>query len=131
MKKRELRQLYWLKGEIEVISERVQQLEAALAGGVSKLDGLPTAPGITDKVGEFVPEIMRMKADGEEKLRKAVAELERLHNYIDDIEDSLLRQIFTLRYVKGLSWVQVAHRVGGNTADSCRMMHNRYLQRNF
>ena len=130
MTRKELNQYHWLIKEIEEIAERIEQLEAALVGGVSKLDGMPTASGVTDKVGAFMPEILRLKAHAEEKLHRALEELERLQTYIDSIDDTLLRQIFTLRHVRNFSWVQVAHRLGGNTPDSCRMMHDRYIENN-
>lgn len=50
--------------------------------------------------------------------------------YISAIGDEVTRRIFTLRYIDGLNWHQVAWRTGGNTADSVRMIHNRYLRRN-
>lgn len=49
--------------------------------------------------------------------------------YIGAIDDSLIRQIMTLRHIELKSWVQVAIAVGGgNTADSVRMIHDRYLK---
>ena len=51
--------------------------------------------------------------------------------FIYSIEDSLTRQIFILRYIKGEfrpSWVKVANDIGGgNTADGVRMIHARYM----
>ena len=56
--------------------------------------------------------------------------VEETNDYINDIDDSLVRQIFTLRYINGLEWRQVAVSIGGNnTADSVRMIHNRFLER--
>lgn len=107
---------------------RIRQLESALTGGISKLDGMPRAPGVSDRVGQFMPEIVMLKDSAEEKMRKAVAEVERLEFFIESIDDSQTRTVFRLRYVNCFSWQQVAVRLGGNTADSVRMMHNRYLQ---
>ena len=49
--------------------------------------------------------------------------------YINSIEDYQTRKMFVLRFIKGLNWIQVAQKVGGNTADSCRMKVKRYLQK--
>lgn len=50
--------------------------------------------------------------------------------YIQEIDDYQTRKMFYLRFIKGLNWVQVAHKVGGgNTADGCRMKVKRYLQK--
>ncbi|MGN1133332.1 MAG: hypothetical protein ACI4RN_02640 [Oscillospiraceae bacterium] len=49
--------------------------------------------------------------------------------YINSIEDYQTRKMFRLRFIKGLNWTQVAHKVGGNTADSCRKRITRFLQK--
>ena len=58
---------------------------------------------------------------------------ENIEKYIDSIGDSLTRRIFEHRYIKGKvmpSWQSVAFKIGGgNTADSARMLHNRYLHK--
>lgn len=129
MNKADLQQLYWLRIEIEELSMRIRKLESALTGGISKLNGMPRAPGISDRIGEFVPEIVRLREMARSRLAEAVEELEKLEEFIGSIEDAQIRTVFRLRYVNCLSWQQVAVRLGGNTSDSVRMMHNRFLQR--
>ena len=52
-----------------------------------------------------------------------------INRYVENIDDSLIRQIIILRHVNGLTWEQVAASIGGNnTADSVRMMHDRFLR---
>lgn len=54
---------------------------------------------------------------------------EEVQNFIDRIEDSLTRQIITLRYVNGYSWVKVANDISGdNTPDGVRMLAKRYME---
>lgn len=58
----------------------------------------------------------------------SVAEREILE-YIFSIDDSQIRRIMRLRHIELKSWLQVANIIGGNnTADSVRMMHDRYLK---
>lgn len=46
------------------------------------------------------------------------------------VKDSQVRIILLLRYVDGMSWRNIAARVGGgNTSDSVRMIHNRFLSK--
>lgn len=46
------------------------------------------------------------------------------------VKDSQVRLILLLRYVDGMSWRKIAARVGGgNTSDSVRMIHNRFLSK--
>ncbi len=48
--------------------------------------------------------------------------------YINSIQDSRMRRIMRFRYVDGLSWQQVAAKMGSPyTADSCRMAHKRFM----
>lgn len=56
------------------------------------------------------------------------AQQREIEEYINSIEDWQTRKMFKLRFIDGFSWIQVAHKVGGNTADSCRMKIKRYLQ---
>jgi len=128
MKREELQQLYWIKLEIRELSMKIDQLKTMMAGGVSRISGLPRISGIGDRMGELMPEVADLEKILEEKLKRYLAELIRLETFIDQIDEAYLRLIFTYRYIKCLSWVQVAHRLGGSTADSVRMMHNRYLR---
>lgn len=129
MTKKELSQLYWLKREIEEDRCRLDELEAIAASPASpRYDGMPHAPGAGDGMARMAAEIADLKAIISAKQQQCIHERNRLERYISGISDSLTRQIFTYRFVKGLSWHQAAARVGGNTADSVRMRVNRYLE---
>lgn len=50
--------------------------------------------------------------------------------WIENIDDPLVKDIVRYRYLRGFSWVKIAHKVGGgNTQDSVRMIVNRYLNK--
>ena len=50
--------------------------------------------------------------------------------YIESIEDSRIRRIFRYRYMDDMSWTRVAMMMGGDhTADSCRMAHNNFFEK--
>ncbi len=55
-------------------------------------------------------------------------EQQRLEEYINGIDDSLLRQIFTHRFVNGCSWEEVAEAVHSRTVDSVKKACYRYLR---
>ena len=109
---RELSQLYFLNREIEREKRRLADLEAAATGITANIKGLPHIGAI------------------EAKVKASIAEYNRLNRYIATVNDSLMREILTLRFVEGLSWEDVAYDIGGkNTPDSVRMLCNRFLRK--
>ena len=127
---KELSQLYYLNREIEMDKRRLQELERETIPAQSterkKIDG-----GRADVVGLQAAEIADLRGIIEAKHQQCLYERSRLERYISGIDDSLLRQIFTYRFINGLPWRQVAACVGGgNTDDACRKAVRRYLERN-
>lgn len=60
-----------------------------------------------------------------QKLLEQAAEVEQ---YIRTIEDSRMRRIIQYRVIDGLSWYEVADRIGGKaTSESCRKYFERFL----
>ena len=125
---KELSQLYHLNREIEMDKQRLRELEAKTLPGAQVITNMPHAPGVVDKVGQYAAEIADLRGIIEAKHKQCLYERNRLERYIAGIDDSLLRQVFTYRFVNGLPWEQVAVSVGGgNTGAGCRMMCRRYL----
>jgi len=126
---KELSQLYYLNREIEMDKRRLHELEAEAVSISPNLTGMPRSPGVADKVGRYAAEIADLKGIIEAKIQQCTYERNRLERYIMDIDDSLLRQIFTYRFVNGLTWDQVAaHIGGGNNEGNVRMLCYRYLK---
>ncbi len=127
---KELSQLYYLNREIEMDKQRLEELERKSLSGERKLTGMPRGGDAVDKVGRYAAEMADLRGIIEAKRLLCMHERNRLERYISDIEDSLLRQIFTYRFINGLSWRQVAACIGGgNTEDSVRMLCNRYIEK--
>ena len=126
---KELSQLYYLNREIEMDKKRLLELEAQAVSCSPNLTGMPRSPGISDKVGRYASEIADLKGIIEAKLQQCIYERNRLERYINSIDDSFLRQIFTYRFVNGLPWEQVAACAGGsNTPAGVKMACYRYLK---
>lgn len=126
---RELSQLYWLNREIESDRERLAELEGK-ARGVSSpvLSGMPGGSE-SNKLERYAAEIVDLQSIIAAKQRQCIYERSRLERYIAGIPDSLTRQIFTLRFVNGLSWNQVAVSIGGgNTEAGVKMLCYRYIK---
>ncbi len=125
---KELSQLYYLNREIEMDQQRLRELEVKALPGAQVITGMPHGSGVSDVVGRYAAEIADLRGIIEAKHQQCLYERSRLERYIAGIDDSLLRQIFTYRFINGLPWHQVAACIGGgNTADSVRMACYRYL----
>lgn len=128
---KELSQLYHLRREVEMDRQRLAALEERALPGAQRLSGLPGGLSVQDKLGEMAAEIADLRAVIEQKLKRCLAEQQRLEAYIAGIEDSFVRQIFTCRFVEGMSWRQVADKVGGkNTAANLYKMAYRFVKKN-
>ena len=128
---KELSQLYYLNREIEMDKERLEALRArASAPGPPNYDGMPKSPSYENRLERYIAEIVDLEAIISAKITQCQHERNRLERYIADIPDSNLRMIFTLRFINGLSWVQLAFSIGGDcTADGARMACNRYIKK--
>ena len=154
---KELSKLYHLNREVELNQRQLAQLEADIQADAARLDhlrssidglasanmdGLPHGSDVHSKVESTAVQIVsleeniRRKHDAEINIKAIIAarqtliilERECLEKYIAGITDSLVRQIFTLRFVNGLPWEQVAASIGPNQkAESVRRMCYRYL----
>ncbi len=126
----ELSQLYWLNREIELDQQRLAELRSNASPRSPSLTGLPGGGDNSSSVERLAAEIVDLQAIIDAKHLQCIHERSRLERYIADIDDSLTRMIFRLRFVNGLSWQQVAASVGGgNTADSVKKTCYRYLKK--
>ena len=127
---KELSQLYYLNREIERDQERLEKLRAsASAPGAPNYDGMPKSPSFENRLDRYIAEIVDLEAIIQAKIMQCLHERARLERYIAEIPDSLTRQIFQLRFINGLTWVQIAFSVGGgNTEEGVRKRVYRYLE---
>lgn len=139
MNKKELSQLRYLNREIELLKEQIekaeQDVEANMAADTVAGSNpvWPYQPRSFRVEGIAIPEYERRVERLKKKLRRRLEELlekrEELEEFIDKIDDSELRMIFTLRYINGLSWQQIAARMGVEGDGSTqRKKHDRFLK---
>jgi hypothetical protein len=110
---------------------RGEQILVALEASVEKAstyDGMPQSPNIRDKVGSLAVEL----ADLRERLRflceQVKKEERQILDFTDGIDDPQVRTIIMLRFLKGLTWSEVAQFIGGgNTENGVMMAVRRYL----
>ena len=90
---------------------------------------MPKSPSFENRLERYIAEIVDLEAIIQAKITQCLHERARLERYIAEIPDSLTRQIFQLRFINGLTWVQIAFSVGGgNTEEGVRKRVYRYLE---
>ena len=78
--------------------------------------------------GRTGKELQKKKALMEKKQTELLQIEKEAREYIQSIEDSDLRQIIRYRYMDGLSWQQVAARMGHRySEESCRKKVERFM----
>lgn len=155
---KELSQLYYLNREIEMDKERLERLDAEIkkdeeqieylemraqsAGGVN-YDGMPKSPSYEDRLAMSIAKIVDLQTLVKKKKQirsdcameiqakqiLCLTERNRLERYIADLPTSLLRMIFTYRFINGLTWAQVSDSIGVRTTEeSVKKICYRYLE---
>jgi len=139
MTKKELSQLRFINKEIEILKKQIEEAE--------QLTEMHTASDVVEgsnpvwpyqkrtfhiegvAVPEYEKKVKRLRKKLQRRLDELMEKREELEEYIATIEDSELRLIFTLRYINGLSWRQIAAHMGvlgdGSTE---RKKHDRFLK---
>lgn len=129
MTRKELEQIYYLRGDLRVLEQELERLRCQSLVQ-SPQPNISHGSGTSDKVGDLVAlrdELVQLIEFKREELRQL--RIEALL-FIYSIPDSLTRQIIYYRCVKMLSWARVAHVVGGNnTEESVRQIYSRFMRR--
>ncbi len=135
MSKTELEELLHIRKEIEQLEKRIARIEkqSIMASDVVQ-NGFKRHAII---YGVDVKRAYKLQ-NYYEKLKKfnimLVEKEAEIEDYIETIPFSEIRQIFRLKYIDGLNWIQVAHEMNKEykgreySENSVRCKHDRYLQ---
>ena len=125
---KELSRYYNLQKRLKRNREILASLEASAQPGAQLLTGMPRSSGVGDKVGSLAIEIADMR-EKIKQLEDSSRQAEReISAYIDVIQDDQTRMIFRLRFLRCMTWKEVAALVGGrNTASGVKMICYRYI----
>lgn len=93
--------------------------------GSIRIEGFPYAD--YEKRRRSLQSYLLKLAEMEEKLLELTNQAE---EYINSIEDSRMRRIVQYRIMDGLSWYEVADRMGGKaTSEGCRKYFERFFEK--
>ena len=124
---KQLEQIYYLTKEKQMWEDRLRELPDITAVRYDSI-GVSNS-GVSSPVQQIAEQREKIREIISAKLVEISFVEREILEYICSIDDSLMRQIMTHRHIELKSWLQVANTIGGNnTADSVRMMHDRYLK---
>ena len=92
-----------------------------------EITGMPFTSGTSDKVGNMATEMADIEAIIRGKLAEIQIQRRKIIEYINSIDDSLLRQIMFLRNVSCMTWGQVAREL--NSTENCvKQIYSRHFK---
>lgn len=112
-------------------AELLENLERAAYPKSPGFDAMPHGGGVSDRVGDLAAEIADVKSD----IERIDAEMQHMAGQIEDfigrVPDAQIKIVLRLRFLRCLSWKQVASVLGNyRTADSARHIALDYLRYN-
>ena len=116
-----LKQYCWLKQEIATLDEKILFAES---------NHLSDTVMTSDKESPYLQHTITITGYGtrdiprlQKRKRRYVAECDAIEQYIDSIYDSSVRQLFTRRYLEGLTLKQAAAIVGYSERQAIRLIN--------
>lgn len=148
-----LEQYYAMKQEAKDLRQRIEAGERYLAE--MEKEGCQVSDTVTGTrkdgtigaicvTGFPIPEYEKIKTMTKKRIARLkileeelIEAMNQVDDFINRIPKSELRMIFRLYYIDDCTWFRVAHTMNSRfpkrkskyTADSCRMLHNRYLEK--
>ena len=114
----ELNQHFVLRKRLDRAKEMLASFRAAAHPGAQTLTGMPHSPGVSDKVGDLAAEIVDLEASIEFLQWEITREETTIIAFISCIEDDQARMILRLRFLRCLTWGEVAAVIGGHNTES-------------
>lgn len=134
MDKEQLSQLRYLSKEIELLEEQIKNIDYTMTtDSVKGSDAnFPyTYHSITIKgvdIEGYNNKARRLQKRLSRRKHELIDLVNELNNYIDDIEDSEIRQMIVLKYVKNFTWSQIAKHLGYADESVPRKKLDRYFK---
>ena len=125
----ELNRYFVLRERLAKAKEMLVSLRAAACPGAQVLTGMPHVSGASDKVGDLSIEIADLEGRIQILMNELSKEEAKINLFISSIENDQTRMIFRLRFLRCLTWGEVAAIIGGNNSESAvKNICYRYLE---
>lgn len=130
MNRKELSQVYFLRKELKMWEQKLEDLKSKSLISSKAPDGMPfqNTGSVSDKTFDYISQIMELQSDIDVFRLRIEVVVQNIEHYIMTLDDSLLRQIIEYRCCQCKTWAQTAAMIGaGTTEDSIR----KYFDRKF
>ena len=127
MDKQKLRQLNALNVEIELLQNEIGKIGTVKDSVMGEMGKRGPRVIIEGYDGKRYDKLMRQLA---RRLERATRLRDEIENYIDDIEDGFIRVLIRMRFIEGLTWAEIAAKMGpGYTDDQLRKRLERFFSK--
>ena len=131
MTKKELESVYYINKECQRWEEKLQELRNQSRAKSPQITGLPTGKGI---VGDTTAKLAVAQAEYAAIIAGLLAKVQikrrEIMEFIDSIDDMLVREIVEYRCIHLMSWYEVADAIGGgNTYYGVKKKYYRFLKK--
>lgn len=125
-----LRQYNYLKREIKDLEDRIANINSYTGINYDRV-GSRGGGNISNPVMDAADKKMKLENKLQDRLDRAQELLIDIEDYVDTIDDSLIRQAITYHYLQGNSWRYTARVLTGGTVDENVLsnMVTRYVRR--
>ena len=122
----EISRYFHLNETIQKNREALKFLRERAEPAAPSLNGMPHASGVKDSTGRLAVEIADMDARITYLEEQAEQERDKAVTFCSTIQDARLYLIFRLRFVRCLTWAEVADLLGDYYTEEgvCRMAYN-------
>ena len=112
MKKEELSNLYWIKKEIVLQEQRLQELTSEAEGTRAVISNMPKTKIPNDKVANIATEIADLRTAIEANRKRCIKEEAEIEKWLSILVNSETRILLRLRLIEGLHWDAIGDKMG-------------------
>ena len=121
-----LNKVYWLKKEIEQITDQIKSLTMYQGASLSGMPG--GSNNNTSPIERYVMKKERLMDKLQRKFDELVTEVQRIEEYIESIDDAELRVIARKRFIENKDWQIIGDEMYMDRTTVSRKM-KKYLER--
>ena len=121
-----LNKVYWLKKEIEQITDQIKELTVYKGSALSGMSG--GGGDQSSPIERYVLKKERLMDKLQKKFDELVSEVQRIEEYIESIEDAEIRVIARMRFIENKDWQVIGDEMYMDRTTVSRKM-KRFLER--